>query len=144
MGPHGELVFIWPSGGATGHPRRSLKPLSEQHLSAYPEQWLAPARVHPLWPPRTPLCGIPLWRRGQANTCAILQCSGASYRTRAKKSPGLEREQLGQSVVLGGAEAALTGGGRTDGGLISSWAATADTPPITIQHSASLSQLTRL
>lgn len=41
LGPHGELVFIWPSRGATGHLFHSLNLLSEHHLSVHPEQWLA-------------------------------------------------------------------------------------------------------
>lgn len=41
MRPHGELVFIWPSRGATSHSILSLKHLSEDHLSAHPEQQLA-------------------------------------------------------------------------------------------------------
>lgn len=41
MGPHGELVLIWLSGGAAGHPSHFVHPLSEHHLSVHPEQWLA-------------------------------------------------------------------------------------------------------
>lgn len=122
-GPHGEFVFIWPSRGATGHPSHSLNLLSEHHLSIHPEQWLASVWVHPLRPLAL-FRGIPLWRLGQANTCAILQYSGASYHVQAK-IPCRGMERPGQSCWEG-ADAVVTSG--REGSLISGWAAMAPLP----------------